>query len=192
MRAAKPRDLPRVVSTVPTSRRAFLGSMSLILGRVGVRWSQTRGQGDEPGGATPAPMEAMRRMAERVALTQTTGGGQSNPVVLRQEPLIRYGDPANNVLDGTVGAWGDRGRATALLKLDDRGGHAGETFWGMSVTSLSTDRVALEFDGLELGVAVPGMRRLRPLPDAPRLGDCRQSPEAISRRRPRPVGSRAA
>lgn len=124
-------------------------------------------QDAETGRAAQPSMEAMRLIAKRVRLTATKVGGPMTPISLRPEPLLRYGDPAHNVLDGTLWAWGNRGRPASLLKVEDRRVKAGQNQWGMSITSLSTDLVALEYDGLTWESQGAGME-VRPLPDVPR------------------------
>jgi hypothetical protein len=48
---------------------------------------------------------------------QDADDGPSEMIAMRDDPIYRFDDPARNVLDGTIWAWGRSGRPAALLTL---------------------------------------------------------------------------
>ena len=117
-------------------------------------------------------LDGMRRLAERVKLSEFTDRTKTRPVALRTEPLHRYGDRARGILDGTIWAWGERGRPIAILKVElwpDRDDGRGRWSFGISTTGPAL--VSTEFfDGLTWSSSEPGIE-LRAVPDAPRPAD---------------------
>ena len=59
----------------------------------------------------------MRRLAKEVKVCEITDGKPGPPLALRPEPLLRYTNVTLEVVDGTLWAWGERGRPPAVMKL---------------------------------------------------------------------------
>jgi hypothetical protein len=143
-------------------RRTFLASLGVVLAAVRAR---AQGVAEEPG-KTASQLDAMRRLAKTATFAEVTDGRPGPPLVLQTEPLLLYGDPGRGIREGTLWAWGGRGRPASVMKVEfwpgDGGGH-----WGLCVSALTPKRVSVDFrDGLHWTSRRPGME-LRTLPDAP-------------------------
>ena len=81
------------------------------------------------------------------------------------QPLLRWHDPARNdtpIKDGTLWAWGAKGRPMALLAQETHGGN-----WSCELISASTDRIVVVTDaGWRWSPEKPGLQ-LREFEDAP-------------------------
>lgn len=162
-------DGERFVS-LPASRRAFLASSGIFLS-LPASVASARENGQERKETHEGAKERlvdMRRLAQRVKLQEIKGETPGAPVPLRTEPLHRYGDRARGVLDGTLWAWGERGRPAAILKVElwpDR--DEGRGRWSLGVSASSPDRINVAFgDGVTWNSRLPGIE-LSAVPNAP-------------------------
>ncbi len=114
-----------------------------------------------------ARLEAMRRLVKEVKVCEVTEGKPGPPLALRPDPLLRYTNPTLRVIDGTLWAWGERGRPTAVLKLGFIRQEGDPSHWRFRVNVLSPKPIEVEFpDGPTWTSRTPGLE-LRPLPNAP-------------------------
>jgi hypothetical protein len=144
---------PSLDGPCPADRRSFLAMMaSLIV-------PSASAQDDvENRDKSTQRLEAMRRLAKEVKVCEITDGKPGPPLVLRPGPLLRFSNPADVALDGTLWVWGERGRPPALMKLGLRERPPGQMHWHFGVTALSPKRVEVEFgDGSRWSSRLPGL-----------------------------------
>ena len=153
------------------SRRTFLAGLGAVLGgsaRSRVVGEQIQENDAKPEGSKER-LEGMRRLAQKVKFFVLTDGTNRRPVALRPEPLDRYGNRAMGILDGTLWAWGEKGRPLATLKVElwpDR--DEGRGRWSFGISSSATAPIAVEFfDGFSWSSTAPGVE-FHNVPDAPR------------------------
>ena len=80
------------------------------------------------------PDDEMTRMTQCLAAVRGEGS-EKHPLPLRREPLSRWSDPAQNVSEAALWAWGERGRPYALVMLErstESGGGDEAGSWGSS------------------------------------------------------------
>jgi hypothetical protein len=148
------------------TRRSFLAVMAALIGPAA---SAQDGAKDRT--KSTASLEAMRRLAKGVKLAELEGGKPGAPCPLRPEPLLHYGDPDRHIVEGTLWAWGERGRPPAVMKLEYRRFTTDQKLWAVGVSALSPKRVEVELRDGETWVSrQPGLQP-RPLPDAPAPAD---------------------
>src|SRR5262245_24009277 len=78
----------------------------------------------------------LRTMRERAAAFRVLSrtGERAEPVELRSEPVFRYSDPPRGFDDAALWCWGEKGRPTALIKVEAARGLADKTpFWQFCV-----------------------------------------------------------
>ncbi len=146
----------------PATRRSFLALMAALIG-------PAASAQDDPGdrGKSAARLEAMRRLAKEVKVGEITDGKAGPPMAIRPEPLLRYSNPAGGAADGTLWAWGARGRPLAVLKLGLRGPTRGQRHWAYRLNVLSPRSIQVDFgDGRPWSSRDAGLE-VRPIPDAP-------------------------
>jgi hypothetical protein len=161
-------DRPPLFPPRPVLRRTFLASLGAALGPCAA-WAQ--GVAEEQG--RPASrLDAMRRVARTATVAEVTDGKAGAPLALRAEPLLLYGDPGRGIHEGALWAWGERGRAAAVMKVESWTGSEGAAAnWLLGISALSPRRVSVDFrDGQHWASRKPGLE-LRPLPDAPAPAD---------------------
>jgi hypothetical protein len=88
--------------------------------------------------------EAAKRLREmqhraRAITAYKLRGDVSEQVELIPDPLLRFNDPTRDRHDGTVWAWGQRGRPIAVLTLEL---NPHRDVWYYELVSLSTDSIA--------------------------------------------------
>jgi hypothetical protein len=117
-------------------------------------------------------LDAMRRLAGTATVAEVADGKTGPPLELRTKPLLHYGDPGRGIREGTLWAWGGRGRPAAVMKVEYWAGSGGEAgHWGIAVGALSPARVSVDFrDGLHWMSRKPGFDQQK-LPDAPKPAD---------------------
>ena len=165
MKTTDPRhDRPAFPAPLPVVRRTFLASLGAVLG-TGKGWAQ---EPDKP----VSRVDAMRRLVGTATIAEVLDGKAGPPLARRVEPLLHYGDPGRGIREGTLWAWGGRGRASAVMKVEYWTGNPGEPgHWGISLGALSPHRISVDFrDGLHWTSRKPGLE-LRTLPDAPMPAD---------------------
>ena len=103
----------------------------------------------------------MRRRVQ-VSRTYWTEDGTRTNVKLREEPLLRFADPARVFHDSTLWGWGQTGRPIALVSLERY-----ETRWSYELVSLSpANRVEVVlWEGQRWSPSKPGLV-WQPFPDA--------------------------
>src|SRR4051794_30465692 len=161
-------DRPPLFPPRPVLRRTFLASLGAALGTCAA-WAQ--GVAKEQG-RPESRLDAMRRLAGTVTVAEVTGGKAGRPLELRAEPLVLYGDPGRGIHEGTLWAWGGRGRAAAGMKVESwTGSGGGAGTWLLGISALSPRLVSVGFpDGLHWASRTPGLE-LRTPPDAPAPAD---------------------
>lgn len=165
MQRIEPRyDSPALSAPRRLPRRTFLASLGVVFGPRAA-WSQEVA----PEKSQPSSrLDAMRRLAGTATVAEVAGGNAGPPLALRAEPMLHYGDPSRGIREGTLWAWGARGRPSAVMKVEYWPGSGGEAgHWGIAVGALSPGRVSVDFrDGLRWTSRKPGLD-LQTLPDAP-------------------------
>jgi hypothetical protein len=90
----------------------------------------------------------MKHLVEAYRAFQGQGPSR-HQVALKREPLHRWNDPTRDFSDGSLWAWGEKGRPIALVAVElyphPRGIGTGDPTWAFEFVSLSTG--ALEMDG---------------------------------------------
>jgi hypothetical protein len=160
------RRVTRLEENCPTSRRSFLAMMAALIGPA------ASAQDDAEDRVTSAArLEAMRRVAKGIKVSEITDGKPGPPLSLRPEPLFRFTSPGWNVVDGVLWGWGEPGRPGALMKVVLRGPTRAQLHWHSGITVLSPKRVAVEFrDGITWSSRPPGLIPAS-VPDAPAPAD---------------------
>jgi hypothetical protein len=145
----------------PATRRSFLAMMAALIGPAASAQDDVENRDK-----STQRLEAMLRLAKEVKVCEITGGKPGPPLVLRPKPLLRFSNPADVALDGTLWVWGERGRPPALMKLGLRERPPGQMHWHFGVTALSPKRVEVEFgDGSRWSSRLSGLP-LQAVPDA--------------------------
>src|SRR5262249_29477722 len=110
---------------------------------------------------------AMREIAEGLTVEASDGGPLAKCELLK-DPVYRFNDPARLFSDGTVWAWGRKGRPAAILSAAPFTNDGGDSFWLCELTSLSGKTVTAAGPGVSWKPAGPGVTP-RPIPgsDAP-------------------------
>ncbi|HWB07801.1 MAG TPA: hypothetical protein VG826_01060 [Pirellulales bacterium] len=105
----------------------------------------------------------LTEMRERIkAFKAFVGESQRNELALVTDPIFRFSDPARTFSDGTIWAWGEKGRPAALITIERY-----ETFWSYELVSLTTGQLQVTRpDGVRWSPSQPGVD-LKPMPDAP-------------------------
>jgi hypothetical protein len=99
----------------------------------------------------PAPIrerkvDEMTQVVESMAAYRGTER-TARPLPMRPEPLKRWSDPANNVSDAAIWAWGERGRPLALVLIERFGKPGSDDFRltrGIELVSLANEPLELE------------------------------------------------
>jgi hypothetical protein len=116
-------------------------------------------------------LKTMQRLAKEVKVCEIWEGKPGPPLALHPEPLLRYTNVTLQVVDGTLWAWGERGRPAAVMKLGLRAPTGGQRRWTFRVNVLSPKRIDVEFpDGLTWSSREHGLE-LQSLPGAPAPAD---------------------
>jgi hypothetical protein len=118
-------------------------------------------------GESAARLELMRRMAKEVKVREITEGKAGPWLALRPEPLLRYTNPTLGAIDGTLWAWGERGRPAAVMKLGLGKPPSGRRRWAFRVNVLSSKPIEVEFPDVPTWSSRKSGVVLRPIPDAP-------------------------
>ncbi|MGH7139666.1 MAG: hypothetical protein ACREHD_28335, partial [Pirellulales bacterium] len=75
----------------------------------------------------------LTEMRERItAFKVLAGESERNELPLIKDPIFRFSDPARASSDGTIWAWGKKGRPAALITIERY-----ETFWSYELVSLT-------------------------------------------------------
>jgi len=152
-----------------TSRREFLTVGGIALGlRAGARFA-TGGEPVEDLGDPARRLDLMRRLAKSCHLNEMVEEKMVARDRCRAEPMLRYSDTPRGIQDGTLWAWGDRGRPHAALKVERWPERAAAERWTLGVVSLCPRRIEVKFgDGQTWTSRKPGLE-LKPIPDAPKI-----------------------
>lgn len=105
----------------------------------------------------------LSEMRERVAAFKAFDSeDREHELSLIADPILRFSDPARTFSDGTIWAWGEKGRPAALITIERY-----ENFWSYELVSLAVGHVqATRPDGERWRPTQPGIE-LKPMPDAP-------------------------
>jgi hypothetical protein len=165
MTTANPDDRPDLSLNVlhTATRRSFLAMLAVFVGPAASAQDDA-----ERSDKSALRLETMRRLAKETKVCEITDTKPGPPLPLRPEPLLRYNNAANHLVDGTLWSWGERGRPAAVLKLGLRGPARGQRVWNFNVTALSPKTIEVEFDdGPPWSSQPPAELQPRALPDAP-------------------------
>ncbi len=165
MARAKQGDRPDLNLDGPclATRRSFLALIAALVGRAASAQHVAEGRD-----RSALRLETMRRLAKEMKVCEIIDRKPGPPLPLRPEPLLRYNNAANHLVDGTLWIWRERGRPAAVLKLGLRGPVRGQRFWNSNVSALSSKTVDVEFsDGRRWSSRPPGELQPRSVPDAP-------------------------
>jgi hypothetical protein len=153
---------------IAASRRCFLAMMAAFIGPSA---PSQDGAGDEDDSKSTTRLTAMRRVAKEIKVREVSDSKPGPPLGLLAEPLLHYSAAVWREVDGTLWAWGQRGRPSVLMKLVLRGPRSDQLHWHANVTVVSPKRVEVEFrDGLRWSSRLPGLET-RLVPDAPAPAD---------------------
>jgi hypothetical protein len=121
-------------------------------------------------------LEEMRDLAGQTRVAYAESGREPT---LRPHPVFRYDDQPRRFIDATVWVWTDAGRPFALQKIEAKYHIAtGAPQWGYCFTSLSPERVTVQWpEGRTYQSTEPGAV-FRELPEAPPVPK-----KAVARRR---------
>jgi len=103
----------------------------------------------------------MRGVAEKIKV-RTAGRSEPVEVPLHAAPLLRFNDPARDLGDASLWAWGNKGRPTCVVTMERYGGQ-----WFFELISLSTDQFTAELESRKWTPKAAGLQ-LVPFPDAPK------------------------
>jgi hypothetical protein len=150
-------DRPRL-----TTRRSFLATTAVAL-------CGFAPPGDDADDLSKAPkrLEAMRRLAKGLKVREINDGKPGPPLALRADPLMRYSNPTERVVDGTLWAWGERGRPPAVMKLGLWEPMPGKRVWVVRVDPLSMKQIEVECPDGVTWTSRKNVLELRPLTGVP-------------------------
>jgi hypothetical protein len=103
-------------------------------------------------------LETMHQLAARFKVLKAADDEQPQPLIAA--PLLRFDDPTRDFHDGTLWAWGERGRPLCLLAVEQYG----QTMF--EFISLADDKILAQSEGVKWQPQSPGLT-LVPLADAP-------------------------
>jgi hypothetical protein len=145
------------------TRRSFLAMLAVIITPAASAQDDAKGRDK-----SALRLETMRRLAREMKVCEITDRKPGPPLALRLEPLLRYNHPGNQLVDGTLWRWGDRGRPAGVLKLGLRGPERGKRSWNFNVAALSPKPIEVDFgDGPRWSSRPPGELQPRTVPEAP-------------------------
>lgn len=142
----------------------FAGAMlAVAVTATETSFAQTKpGEASSDEGDTKAQRaERLKQMRERIAKIKAfAGADDAAELPLVQEPILRFSDPARTFSDGTIWAFGDKGRPFALATVERY-----EAYWSYELISLTEGPVSgTHSDGVRWRPTTPGLV-LKPLPD---------------------------
>src|SRR5262245_51623953 len=106
-------------------------------------------------------LAVMRGAAEKMKV-KTAGDGEPVELPLMPAPLLRFNDPARDLGDASLWAWGEKGRPTCLLAMERYGSQ-----WFFELISLATEPFTADLESRKWAPQSAGIQLL-PFPDAPR------------------------
>lgn len=113
-----------------------------------------------------APVDEMRRQAALIQV-DSISEDRTARAGLSPNPLLRYSDPARNVADGSLWAFGNVGRPVAILEVENYPRRPEDARWLHGLVSLSPARIAATWDdGHRWSSTRPGLV-LKPVADSP-------------------------
>jgi hypothetical protein len=141
-----------------TTRRSFLAMTGMFVCGSG----PVKDDADDLSKA-PKRLEAMRRLAKDLKVREINDGKPGPPLPLRPDPLMRYSNPTERVVDGTLWVWGERGRPPAVMKLGLREPMPGKRVWAVRVDPLSMKQIEVECPDGVTWTSRKNVLELRPL-----------------------------
>jgi hypothetical protein len=107
-------------------------------------------RGQEPKPEAPddraGRLAEMGRVVERIGLRRDQAGDRT-AAERSLGPLHRWDDPTRQFSDGTLWAWGTKGRPLALVTVELYPTGPAGTYWSCELVSLAPGPLAAEFDG---------------------------------------------
>jgi len=154
-------------ATSPFNHRGLSALLILLSAAVGLHFvmgvacccAQTKETGREDERAQRA--RQMEQRAQGIKVYQVKEGNKVE-VPRHERPLLRFSDPARELFDGTLWAWGTSGRPVAIVTLERY-----QPLWTYELISLAIDGVAADLpDGRRWAPRKPGLE-WQAFPDAP-------------------------
>jgi hypothetical protein len=106
----------------------------------------------------------MRSLAEQTAVKFASSANQPK---LIEQPVFRYDDQPRRFIDATMWIWTDGGRPVACQKIEAKlEFNTGEPLWGYCFTSLSTEKLEVQWIDRNYRTTEPGID-FKPLAGAP-------------------------
>jgi hypothetical protein len=121
-----------------------------------------RGQESKPeaGDDRAGRLAEMGSVVERIRLRRDPAGGRAAPEA-SLGPLHRWDDPTRRFSDGTLWAWGTKGRPLALVTIELYPTGPVGPYWSCELVSLAPGPVSAAFDGPFVPFGAMGQPALR-------------------------------
>jgi len=117
---------------------------------------------DDPPSAKSDREKRLESMHQLVAQFKILKADEEEPQSLMAAPLLRFDDPTRDFHDGTLWAWGERGRPLCLLAVEQYG----QTMFEFISLAEGEAKFTAAAEGLKWQPKAPGVT-FQPLPDAP-------------------------